>query len=172
MLKKGILVLGHAGKPNPDAITLDIDPEHKPDVVHDLQIVPWPFEDDAFKEIIAHHVLEHLNDLSAPMKELHRICRKDGVIRIEVPHHTAWFAKGPYHKLYFGYFAFDDDIAGKSTWVTAKKFSCLKREITFHKLYRTFFLHRLFNRFPLAYERFFCYLFPAEHLKVWLLPVK
>lgn len=40
-------------------VTLDIDPGRKPDVVHDLRIVPLPFEDNSADEIHAYHVLEH-----------------------------------------------------------------------------------------------------------------
>lgn len=171
MSQKDILVIGHAGKPAPEALTVDIDPELHPDVIHDLNIVPWPFGDGSFREIVAHHVLEHLNDFVATMREFHRVCKADGQVYIEVPHHTAWFAKDPAHKMSFGYFSFDGFIAGNATWVTGKKFRCIRREVTFHRLYRTLFLHKMFNKFPLMYERFFCYLFPAEHVKIWLVPV-
>jgi SAM-dependent methyltransferase len=171
-MRKDVLILGHAGRAAPEAVTIDIDPEHHPDVLHDLNVTPWPFADDSFKEVIAHHVLEHLSDFPAVMRELHRVCRKDGQVYIEVPHHTAWFAKGPEHKVYFGYFSFDGYISGHSTWISGRKFECLKRELTFHKLYRAFFLHKLFQRIPLVYERSFCHLFPAEHIKVWLRPIK
>lgn len=39
--------------------TLDSDPSVEPDVVHDLNIVPYPFEDNMFDEIHAYEVLEH-----------------------------------------------------------------------------------------------------------------
>lgn len=39
--------------------TLDIDPSHNPDVVHDLNVLPWPFADNSFDEIHAYEVLEH-----------------------------------------------------------------------------------------------------------------
>ena len=39
--------------------TLDIDPETHPDVVHDLEDLPLPFDDDMFDEIHAYEVLEH-----------------------------------------------------------------------------------------------------------------
>lgn len=42
-----------------DLVTLDIDPNAKPDVVHDLDVLPYPFEDDQFDEIHAYEVLEH-----------------------------------------------------------------------------------------------------------------
>jgi hypothetical protein len=106
------------------------------------------------------------------MKELHRICRPDGVIYIEVPHHSSWCAPTPDHKLYFNAFAFDGYIQDIKTWKTGRKFSLVKREITFHRSFRQVFLHKLFNAKPLAYERFWTYMFPAEHLKFWLSPIK
>ena len=39
--------------------TLDINSDHGPDVVHDLEQLPLPFADDAFDEIHAYEVLEH-----------------------------------------------------------------------------------------------------------------
>lgn len=39
--------------------TLDIDPDVKPTVVHDLEDLPLPFDDDMFDEIHAYEVLEH-----------------------------------------------------------------------------------------------------------------
>lgn len=40
-------------------VTLDINPDHKPDVVWDLMEFPYPFEDNTFDEIHAYEVLEH-----------------------------------------------------------------------------------------------------------------
>ncbi|MCA9401132.1 MAG: methyltransferase domain-containing protein [Candidatus Omnitrophica bacterium] len=173
MLKKEEkLVIGSAGKNLPDVTTLDIEPEHNPDVLHDLHHVPWPFKDDQFKEITCHHVLEHLNDISDAKKELHRICHPQGTISIEVPHHSSWCAHSPYHKLFFSAFAFDGWCEGNYSWQRGAKFKMIKREISFHRAYRRYFLHKIFNRHLMAYERFWTYIFPAEHLKVVLQPIK
>jgi SAM-dependent methyltransferase len=171
-MAKDKLIIGSAGKQADDAVTLDIDPAHRPDVVHDLHVVPWPFSDNQFQEIICHHVLEHLSDITAAMGELHRICRPQGTIYIEVPHHSSWCANSPEHKLRFSFFGFDSFIQGITTWRGGKKFKLLKREITFHRSFRRVFLHNVFNACPMAYERFWTYIFPAEQLKVWLRPVK
>jgi len=40
--------------------TLDVNPDHKPDVVHNLKKHPLPFFDNEFDEIHAYEVLEHL----------------------------------------------------------------------------------------------------------------
>lgn len=42
-----------------ELVTLDIDPSTKPDVVHDLNVLPYPFADNQFGEIHAYEVLEH-----------------------------------------------------------------------------------------------------------------
>ncbi len=130
------LVLGHAGKSCENAVTLDIDPLHNPDIVHDLNNVPWPFEDNTFDEIICHHVIEHLEKLDVAMKELYRITSPEGRIYIEVPHYSSWFANAPEYPLRFNYFSFDGYLVSgeRQEWITAKnKFLLLKREVTFHK---------------------------------------
>jgi len=43
-----------------DLVTLDHMPDCKPDVVHDLEVLPYPFEDNQFTEIHAPCVLEHV----------------------------------------------------------------------------------------------------------------
>ena len=42
-----------------ELVTLDIDPGLKPDIVHDLNLLPMPFSDNMFDEIHAYEVLEH-----------------------------------------------------------------------------------------------------------------
>lgn len=166
------LVIGHAGKKIKDAITLDVDPEHNPDVIHDLNKTPWPFKDNQFNEVIAHHVLEHLNDIIPVMEELHRICSKDGTIYIEVPHHSSFMAHVPFHKLFFNSHSFDIWYEDRHTWTTGFRFHLIKKEITFHVCFRRYFLHKLFNKYPKTYEKFWTYIFPAEHMKFWLQPLK
>jgi SAM-dependent methyltransferase len=41
-------------------VTLDLVPEHRPDIVHDLDVCPWPLEADAFDEVHAYELVEHL----------------------------------------------------------------------------------------------------------------
>ena len=173
--QKTRLILGAAGidKRDPSELAVDNDPRQRPDVLHNLNETPWPFQDNQFEEIVCHHVLEHLEDISRVLGELYRICRPEGTIYMEVPHFSCWQANSPHHKLRFSYFSLDGYIEGEKTWVLSDfKFLLKKRQITFHRAFRRLQLHRLFNRYPLSYERFWTYLFPAEHLKFELRPIK
>ena len=55
----------------PDWVNLDIAPLPGVDVVHDLNDLPLPFEDERFAEIECRDVLEHL-DYTRLLRELHR----------------------------------------------------------------------------------------------------
>jgi hypothetical protein len=74
-------------------INVDQFPECNPDVLWNLEETPWPFEESSVDELVAHHVLEHLGQETkvffAIIKELYRLMRHDGIMRITVPH--------PYH---------------------------------------------------------------------------
>lgn len=73
--------------------TLDFDPLTKPDVVHDLNVLPYPFEDNTFDEIHAMEVLEHCGRQGdwqfffAQFYEFWRILKPGGYFVATVP---AW----------------------------------------------------------------------------------
>ena len=85
-------------------VNLDIWEYKGVDVVWDLEKTPLPFEDNTFDEILASNVLEHITNLVELMKELHRITKNKGIIKISVP-----FYNSPYaicsldHKHFFEY---------------------------------------------------------------------
>ncbi len=55
------------------------------DVIHDLNKTPWPFKASSFDEVVAIHVVEHLQDLISFMDESWRILRKGGALYLETP---------------------------------------------------------------------------------------
>lgn len=63
----------------------DIRPFESIDVVHDLNITPWPWEDNSFMHISAQHVVEHLQSLLTFMDECHRILKPGCSVYIETP---------------------------------------------------------------------------------------
>lgn len=86
-------------------VTLDWNPAHKPDVVHDLEVLPYPFEADTFAEIHAYEVLEHLGQQGdfraffAQFSELWRILKPGGVLAATCPSWASIWAWGdPSHR--------------------------------------------------------------------------
>jgi len=62
---------------------------HRPevDVVHDLNIRPWPWADNSFDLIVACAVLEHLQlTLLESFAECWRILRPGGILHVKLPH--------------------------------------------------------------------------------------
>ena len=84
------LNMGCGHNKQPGYVNVDLSPACRPDVVCDLESVPWPWEDDSVDVVRFNHTLEHLGESSrsflAMMKELYRICRNDAEIEINVPH--------------------------------------------------------------------------------------
>ena len=161
-----ILDVGCGNNKAKGALGIDVNPDTKADVLHDLNQFPYPFKDNEFDIIICKQILEHLDNVGMFLEELYRISKKGAKVLIEVPHFSCYCAFGdPEHKRSFSHFSAD--------FLTRKgKFKVVKDEITFHKSFRKYKLHRLFNKFPRAYERFWTFIIPAEHLHFELEVVK
>jgi SAM-dependent methyltransferase len=68
-------------------LNVDWNPDYKPDFVHDLNNLPWPFPNSSFDVVEADHVLEHLvPDPIVTMREIHRILKPEGLAIIRAPH--------------------------------------------------------------------------------------
>lgn len=81
-----------------ELVTLDIQPPA--DVIHDLNVLPYPFADESFDEICAYEVLEHCGSQGdwkfffAQFSEFHRILKKGGWFSGTVPMWTSPWAYG------------------------------------------------------------------------------
>ena len=84
------LNLGCGSKILKDYINIDKFDFYKPNIIHDLEVFPYPFEDNSVDEILMSHVLEHIGQIpdtfNCIIKELYRICKNETIINIKVPH--------------------------------------------------------------------------------------
>ena len=79
-------------------LNLDGNPACRPDQVHDLNQLPYPFPNNCFERIEADHVLEHLANPFAIMKELHRILAPKGRLILRVPHFSRGFTHADHRR--------------------------------------------------------------------------
>lgn len=98
------------GNPEWSALTtLDINKDHRPDVVWDLNIRPLPFETDTFDEVHAYETLEHLGQQGdyrsffAEWSEWWRILKPGGLFFGLSPHWASkWCWMDPGHTRAYG----------------------------------------------------------------------
>ncbi len=140
------------------------------DVVQDLNKFPYPFEDNYFDEILASHILEHIDDMPRVVKELHRILVPDGKLIIRGPHFSgegSWV--DPTHKRCFtcGTFSFFSprNADGLEEIYFDFSFKKFESKLTFRKYWWCFWnylIEPLANIKPYFYENTFLKgLFPA-----------
>lgn len=77
------ILLGCGNDVRPGWVNVDRVALEYVDVVHDLDVHPWPFDDNTTTHIDAIDVLEHLGDTVAFMDECWRILRTDGVLYVQ-----------------------------------------------------------------------------------------
>jgi len=108
-----ILDLGCGLRKRPGSVGIDVNPRSEADVIHDLNVFPYPFPDNSFDEIICDNIIEHLDDVLRVMAELHRISKQDGKVTIMVPFYPHRNANtDPTHKHFFGVHSFDYLVEG------------------------------------------------------------
>ena len=170
----GVLNLGCGRRRVEGAVNVDVTAETAPDVVHDLDVRPWPFPDDRFDEVLAHDVVEHLAETVATLEEIHRVCRHGARVKITVPHFSCANAfTDPTHRHYFGRFSFGYATEGHElSFYTRARFVERSCQIIFHPTVLNKLVWRLANRYPAEYERRWAWLFPAWFMSVELEVVK
>lgn len=149
------------------------------DVVADLER-QLPFTDDAFDEVLGLHVLEHVDRLENALAELHRVTRASGTVRIAVPHFSFFGAYiDPTHRRFFGYETFDYySDHGTYNFYADLRFEIVRRQIRYYwvknerRTVPSATLTFLINLWPRFYERFLCWMLPANELYFELRPAK
>ena len=159
------------------------------DVVHDMNISPWPFDDNTFNEIIFDDVLEHSKNFLGILSEVYRVSAPNATIKISLPHYSSDnMYSDPTHTIFFSsrsFNYFDKSQNYKHSFYLGNvNFKVLKRYIAFREYFthnnkRPFFnpfkwlgIEFLVNRVQRIYERFFCWIIPAAELYFELKVIK
>jgi SAM-dependent methyltransferase len=94
-----ILDVGCGRDKLPGAIGIDANPRSNADIIHDLDVRPWPIESDSIDFVRAQDVLEHVSDFFGVMAEIFRVCRPGATVSVRMPFMSSLnFATDPTHR--------------------------------------------------------------------------
>jgi SAM-dependent methyltransferase len=157
----------------PGSVAVDVNASSDADIVHDLDVFPYPLESDKFDLVIAEHVVEHLDDTVAVLEELHRVTRSSGTLLIEVPHFSSQdFFTDPTHRRAFSSTSMDYFVPGSGPlfdfgYSCSARFKKVNVSVGHRRggLLRGVILDPLLRRRTLWYERNIAFMFPVD----WIL---
>jgi predicted SAM-dependent methyltransferase len=173
-----ILDLGCGKKKRPGTIGVDYSDRHDADVIHDLNVFPYPFEDNSIDQVYLDNVIEHLNDPMRVMEEVHRICKVGAQVKVIVPYFRSLYAfTDPTHKHFFAVdsFAFYDPdhiICQRYDYVETR-FKVEKVVFNETLVSRAFtkLVVTLANKWPNRYERLFSHILPLDDITYYLIKI-
>jgi len=150
------------------------------DIVHDLDIFPWPFNKNQFDHVVCNHSVSHLENFIRTIEELHRICKSGGILEILAPHYAGDNANtDPTTRTRIGirtmnYFC--EQFNFNYHYYSLARFFMVERHLSFREN-RTDFRKNIkpnpfkwvgiefaINAFPRIYERFFVYWAPVSEV--------
>lgn len=166
---KKILDIGCGKKKVPGAIGIDFNGNLEADVVHDLNVFPYPFNDEEFNEVHILGTLFLLNDSVKVMEEIYRVCKTGGEVVVVQPYfRSVWNYVDPWIKNFgtvhsFAFYDPDDPICKRYEYSSAR-FKTTK--ITFneglHKRWLTKLVMAFANKYPKKYELYFSHFYPLD----------
>jgi len=161
-----VLDVGCGSAKYPGATGLDIAAGTDADIVHDLDVFPYPVADDSFDQILMQDVLEHVAEPIRVMEELHRIGRPGARIHIRTPHYSSVLAYGdPTHKHYFSTIAIRSLAEPRFAHYTDVRFRIVHVTLDPWLPFRVLGVGGLANRYQIPYETYFAFRFPSMNIQ-------
>jgi SAM-dependent methyltransferase len=176
------LDVGCGNAKTPGALGIDSNPGTQADVIHDLNVFPWPLETNTFDRVVCSHIVEHVADMIKFMEEVHRVSRAGAQIEIVTPHFSSRFSyTDPTHVRHLGLRSFDYFMAKRPlphTLLTRAfetqfavpdfymrpLFHLTRAHLRLARPFRLTGLQWVANRFPDFYELYLTWIIPARDL--------
>jgi SAM-dependent methyltransferase len=168
-----VLDVGCGSAKTPGAVGLDISSDTDADVVHDLDVFPYPLEDASFDQILLQDVLEHVREPIRLFEELHRIAKPRARIQLRTPHFSSVLAySDPTHRHYFSTLAIASLAEPRFAHYTSVRFEVIHISLDLWLPFRALGIGYLANRAPALYEKYLAFRFPAMNIRAELEAVK
>lgn len=166
---KKILDVGCGKTKVPGAVGIDFNGNLDADFVHDLNVFPYPFNDNEFDEVHIRSTLFLLDNPVRVMEEIYRICKVGADIVVVQPYfRSVWNFVDPWIKNFgtvhsFSFYDPDDPICMRYEYSSAR-FKTIK--IKFNEGLTKRWLTRLVmafaNSYPRKYELYLSHLYPLD----------
>jgi len=144
-------------------------------IVHDLDVIPYPIKDNTYDYVECQMVLEHLKDWVKSLEEIWRIAKPGAIINIEVPFFASYYQwTDPTHRSAFTYQTWEYFTPEHTfEYYTKAKFNIKSRYIRYswNRLLNCIPAF-IFNIIPTFYSRYLCFIFPSNSLEVQLEVIK
>ena len=170
-----VLDLGCGKKKRQGAIGVDYSNKHNADIIHDLNVFPYPFQSDSIDEIYLDNVLEHLDYPMKVMEEVYRISKAGGMTKVIVPYfRSIWAFIDPTHQTFytvdsFAYFDPRNIICQRYDYTKAR---FLVESIVFNETLKNSWIKRIMisiaNKYPHGYEYYLSHLYPLDDISYYL----
>ena len=109
-----VLELGCGFSKSPGAFGVDVIPGSNADLIHDLNVFPYPLPDSSFDRIICRDVLEHVDDFVRTMEEIWRIGTSGARLVVRSPFMSSVnYFSDPTHRRAFTSRSFDYFLEGR-----------------------------------------------------------
>src|SRR6185503_10280363 len=118
--------------------------------------------------------VEHIEDIPALMREIHRVLEPGGAVFLTTPHFSCANAyTDPTHRHHLGWRSFDYFTADHALrYYSPARFRIAHRIIRFHGGIIDAIIRRVARRWPDLYEHRLAWMFPAWYLEFELVAVK
>ena len=160
----------------PGAIGIDANPRSDADIIHDIDVRPWPIEPCTITRVRAQDVLEHVADFFGVMAEIHRVCVDGAIVDVRMPFMSSLnFATDPTHRRAgtsgtFDYFDPSRPMGQYRYTDTVFELVEFRYGRFYHGVWGKLFrlLDRLlvpyFQRNSVVYEHYFAYVYPMHEI--------
>ena len=175
-----ILELGCGFNKAPGAYGVDILMGSQADLIHDLDVFPYPLQDSSWDRIICHDVLEHLEDFVRTMEEIWRIGAPGATVEVHAPFMSSVnYFSDPTHKRAFTSRSFDYFLPGTTAarfGYSSARFELVHCEYDAEDRPQRRGFHRWIlgwaNRNKVLYENRYAFLYPVYNISYSLRVLK